>query len=134
MVRDQTYGQVLAARFQRLSELPTWSKQGTYTGATDLGGALFDLHIHDTDFIQFLRPPLQRILDRRGPAQRLHRSRGDAIQLPGRPSGRRRGPGPPGQGFNMSYTLFCERATLDFNLGRGAEAMQVTEPDSLCAP
>src|SRR6266480_4297539 len=53
-VQKQTYGKVLAARFRRLSELPTWSKQGTYTGGNDLGGALFDLHIHDTDFVQFL--------------------------------------------------------------------------------
>src|SRR5262249_59036714 len=31
------------------------------------------------------------------------------------------------KGFNMSYTLHCERATLDFDLARGSEAMQVTE-------
>jgi predicted dehydrogenase len=27
----------------------------------------------------------------------------------------------------MTYTLHCERATLDFDLARGAEAMQITE-------
>jgi predicted dehydrogenase len=27
----------------------------------------------------------------------------------------------------MAYTLHCERATLDFDLARGADAMQVTE-------
>ena len=32
------------------------------------------------------------------------------------------------KGFNMAYTLHCERATLDFDLARGADAMQVTEP------
>ena len=54
-VEKQTYGRVYAARFRRLSETPTWSKQGTYSAAgADLGGALFDLHIHDTDFVQFL--------------------------------------------------------------------------------
>jgi predicted dehydrogenase len=31
------------------------------------------------------------------------------------------------QGFNMSYTLQCERATLDFDLSRGAGAMRVIE-------
>ena len=31
------------------------------------------------------------------------------------------------KGFNMSYTLHCERATLDFDLARGSDAMQVTE-------
>jgi predicted dehydrogenase len=28
----------------------------------------------------------------------------------------------------MAYTLHCERATLDFDLARGADAMQITEP------
>src|SRR5438105_7673956 len=32
-VDEQTYGRVLAGRFRRLSEMPGWSKQGTYTGA-----------------------------------------------------------------------------------------------------
>lgn len=31
------------------------------------------------------------------------------------------------QGFNMAYTLHCERATLDYDLARGAEALLVSE-------
>ena len=31
------------------------------------------------------------------------------------------------QGFNMSYTLHCERATLDFDLARGGAALQIAE-------
>ncbi len=31
------------------------------------------------------------------------------------------------KGFNMAYTLHCERATLDFDLARGADALIVTE-------
>src|SRR5690348_2665322 len=55
VVQEKRYGAVLAAHFRRISEMPGWSKQGTYTAAgADLGGALFDLHIHDTDFVQFL--------------------------------------------------------------------------------
>ena len=30
-------------------------------------------------------------------------------------------------GFNMAYTLFCERATLDYDLARGPDALRVTE-------
>ena len=29
--------------------------------------------------------------------------------------------------FNMSYTVLCERATLDYDMARGAEALVVTE-------
>ena len=49
VVAEKTYGAVLAANFRRLSEMPAWSAAGTHTG-----GALFDLHIHDTDFVNFL--------------------------------------------------------------------------------
>jgi predicted dehydrogenase len=129
VVRDQTYGQVLAARFQRLSELPTWSKSGTYTGATDLGGALFDLHIHDTDFVQFLfgRPSSVFSTGVARPSGSIDHVV-TQYNYPGGPAVCAEGGWLLAKGFNMSYTLFCERATLDFDLGRGAEAMQVTEP------
>jgi hypothetical protein len=29
------------------------------------------------------------------------------------------------KGFNMSYTVHCERATIDYDLSRGAEASAV---------
>jgi predicted dehydrogenase len=30
-------------------------------------------------------------------------------------------------GFNMSFTVMCERATIDFDSARGAEALRVDE-------
>ena len=127
-VDEQTYGRVLAARFRRLSEMPGWSKQGTYTGATDLGGALFDLHIHDTDFVQFLfgRPKSVFSNGVTGPngsidhvTTQYNYAKGPAVYA--------EGSWLLAKGFNMAYTLHCERATLDFNLSRGADAMQITE-------
>ena len=50
---EQPYGKVQAARFRRMSPMPGWSK-ATYASGNQSGGALFDLHIHDTDFVQFL--------------------------------------------------------------------------------
>jgi predicted dehydrogenase len=52
-VERKTYGRVLAARFRRVSELPAWSCEH-YSDGKRSGGALLDLHIHDTDFVQFL--------------------------------------------------------------------------------
>src|SRR5439155_14355499 len=127
-VDEQTYGKVLAARFRRLSEMPGWSKQGTYTGATDLGGALFDLHIHDTDFVQFLfgRPKSvfsNGVTGANGSIDHLttqyNYAKGPAVYA--------EGSWLLAKGFNMAYTLHCERATLDFNLSRGADAMQIIE-------
>ena len=43
----QTYGTVLAARFRRVSAPPAWSRDSYFKGE-DSGGALLDLHIHDT--------------------------------------------------------------------------------------
>jgi predicted dehydrogenase len=127
VVQERPYGQVLAARFRRLSELPGWSKQGTYSA--DMGGALFDMHIHDTDFIQFLFGRPSSVF-----STGLVRPGGSIDHVvtqydyPAGPKVYAEGSWLLTKGFNMSYTVYCERATLDFDLGRGAEAMQITEP------
>jgi predicted dehydrogenase len=129
VVREKTYGEVFAARFRRLSEMPSWSKQGTYTSAgSDLGGALFDLHIHDTDFVQFLFGMPTSVFSS-GVVQQGGSINHVVTQYnyPGGPAVYAEGSWLLTKGFNMSYTLHCERATLDFDLARGSEAMQVTE-------
>lgn len=128
-VEKQTYGRVLAARFRRMSEMPGWSKQGTYGSAgPDLGGALFDLHIHDTDFVQFLfgRPSAVFSTGVTGPGGSVNHVTTQYL-YPGGPAVYAEGSWLLAKGFSMAYTLNCERATLDFDLARGAEAMQVTE-------
>jgi len=129
VVEQQTYGQVLAARFTRLSELPAWSQQGTYAGGADLGGALFDLHIHDTDFIQFLfgRPASVFSTGVARPGGSIDHVV-TQYNYPRGPAVCAEGSWLLAKGFNMAYTLHCQRATLDFDLRRGAEAMQITEP------
>jgi len=129
VVQEKRYGAVLAARFRRMSGMPTWSKQGTYTGGNDLGGALFDLHIHDTDFVQFLFGRPGAVF-----SSGVSRPSGSVDHVvtqylySGGPTVYAEGSWLLTKGFNMSYTLLCERATLDFDQARGAEAIQVTEP------
>jgi predicted dehydrogenase len=127
-IEKQTYGKVLAARFRRLSEMPFWSKQGTYTGATDLGGALFDLHIHDTDFVQFLfgQPASVFSSGVTSPTGSIDHVV-TQYNYPTAPAVYAEGSWLLAKGFTMAYSILCERATLDFDLARGAEAMQVTE-------
>ncbi len=126
VVSEQTYGRVLAARFRRASETPGWSKQGTYTA--DLGGALFDLHIHDTDFVQFLFGRPASVFSsgavRNGSIDHVVTH----YQYPGGPAVCAEGSWLLTKGFNMAYTLYCERATIDFDLDRGAEALRIFEP------
>jgi predicted dehydrogenase len=128
VVEQQTYGKVLAARFRRDSAMPAWSQQGTYSGGQDLGGALFDLHIHDADFVNHLfgKPAgvfSSGVLAASGSINHVVTQ----YDYPGGPAVHAEGSWLLNQGFNMSYTLLCERATLDYDLARGADALMVSE-------
>ncbi|QDU33078.1 Glucose--fructose oxidoreductase precursor [Poriferisphaera corsica] len=51
VIDNKTYGNVLSANFKRMGSHP----KGAFYENGDLnGGGLLDIHIHDTDFIQFL--------------------------------------------------------------------------------
>ena len=128
VVSEQTYGKVLAARFRRLSEMPAWSAQGTYSAGTDIGGALFDLHIHDTDFVQFLfgRPARVYSTGICGPTGSVNHVV-TQYQVQRGPLVCAEGSWLFTKGFCMDYTVLCERATLDYVLDRGADALRVTE-------
>lgn len=128
VVADETYGKILAANFRRVSQIPGWSAQGTYTGGLDLGGALFDLHIHDSDFVSHLfgRPEgvfSSGVVATGGSINHVITQ----YQYANGPVVHAEGSWLLAKGFNMAYTIHCERATLDFDLSRGADAMQVTE-------
>ncbi len=125
-VAEETYGKVLSARFQRLSEMPGWSGQGTYT--TDIGGALFDLHIHDTDFIQFLfgRPAGVFSTGVCGSAGSVDHVVTQYL-YPGGPQVCAEGGWLLTAGFRMGYSILCERAALDYDIERGPDAMRITE-------
>jgi predicted dehydrogenase len=126
VVQEQTYGKVLAARFRRLSEMPAWSKD-TYASGNDSGGALLDLHIHDTDFVQFLFGRPAAVFS----SGVLRANNADHVVTqylyPDGPAVYAEGSWLLTKGFTMGYTVHCERATLDYDLARGAEALHVTE-------
>ena len=128
IVTEQTYGKVLAARFRRMSEMPAWSRTGTFAAGSDLGGALYDLHIHDVDFVNFLfgRPAsvfAGGVVNGSGSIDHVVAQ----YNYPGGPAVHAEGSWLLAAGFNMQFTLLCERATLDFDLSRGADALILTE-------
>jgi len=128
-ITDARFGTVLAVKLTRLSEPPGWS-QGTYLKGGDSGGALLDLHIHDTDFVQFCfgRP---RAVCSTGQSQISgaidHVT--TIYQVPGGASVVAEGTWlmGPGFGFKMAYTAVFEDATVDYDSTRGAEALKVFE-------
>ena len=128
VVVAQTYGKVLSAQFRRVSEMPAWSRNGTYAGGTDLGGALFDLHIHDTDFVNHLfgRPASVFASGVMGGAGEINHVV-TQYTYPQGPAVHAEGSWLLTKGFNMSYVLLCERATIDYDMSRGDKALIVTE-------
>lgn len=128
-IADETYGKVKAARFRRVGEPPAWGREAYFDGAKS-GGALLDLHIHDTDFVQFLfgRPKAvysQGFTFYSGAIDHVVTqytvASGAAVSAEGSWMMS------DGYGFNMSYTVVFERATADYDLGRGAEALKIFE-------
>jgi len=128
-IEKKTYGEVLAARFRRVAEPPGWCRENYFKGAQS-GGALLDLHIHDTDFIQFCfgrpRSVFSTGLSKFSGAvdhvvtQYVYDS---GVLVLGEGSWL----ATPGAGFNMAYTVTFENATADFDLSRGAEALRVIQ-------
>ena len=128
-VADGRFGKVLAARFRRVSETPGWSRDSYFNGALS-GGALLDLHIHDTDFVQFLfgRPTsvsssgITRFSGAIDHVVTLYQVANGAVV-----SAEGTWLMTAGHGFNMSYTVNFEKATADFDLSRGPDALKLFE-------
>ena len=128
-IAEGRYGRVLAARFRRVAEPPGWG-QNTFFHGADSGGALFDLHIHDTDFVQFCfgRPKavysagytkFSGAIDH--VVTHYDVSSGAIVHAEGAWAMT------PGFGFNMSYTVNFERATADYDSSRGKESLRLAE-------
>jgi predicted dehydrogenase len=123
VVAKKTYGNVRAANFRRVSAKPAWGKAGSHPG-----GALLDLHIHDTDFVNFLfgRPASvfsSGVKDENGIVDHVMTQ----YFYPAGPSVHAEGSWLLHDGFNMSFALHCKRATIDFDLSRGREALRLHE-------
>jgi predicted dehydrogenase len=121
------YGKVLAARFRRVAEPPGWGRNTFFNGA-ESGGGLFDLHVHDTDFVQYCfgRPHsvfstgYSKITDAVDHVVTQYRvASGAIVHAEGSWAMA------PGFGFNMSYTVNFERATADYDLSRGKDALRL---------
>ena len=125
VVEQRKYGRVLAAHFRRLSALPAWSGSGTYN---DPGGALFDLHIHDTDFVCFLFGRPQGVFSTGAVnPQGMITHVTTQYSFADGPAVSAEGSWLLAAGFNMVFTLLCEQATLDFDLSRGSGALRIIQ-------
>ena len=115
IIDSEQYGKVLAASFQRLSLTPTWSWDNCFLDGNRSGGAMLDLHIHDTDFVQHVFGVPNEVFSRGviGPSgdydhtvtqylyddQKVVSAEGGWIMA-------------PEFGFEMSFKIMLEEATL----------------------
>ena len=128
-IAEDRYGKVLSARFRRVAEPPGWG-HGHFLDGAQSGGALLDLHIHDTDFVQFCfgRP---RAVCSTGYTKfsgaidhvvtQYHVASGAIVHAEGSWAMTL------GFGFSASYTVNFETATADYDLVRGVDGLKLFE-------
>lgn len=127
-VKDSNlYGPVKAARFRRVAEPPAWG-QSTYFDGKISGGGLFDLHVHDTDFVQHLFGKPKSVFSQgyskvSGAIDHVVTQYvvegGAAVSAEGSWAMT------SGFGFNMAYTIQFEKATLDYDFSRTDEPLRL---------
>ena len=129
VIDQRTYGKVLSAHFRRVAEPPGWGQKNFFNG-TESGGGLFDLHVHDTDFVQFCFGRPQSVFSTgytrfSGAIDHVvtqyEVASGAIVHAEGSWAMAK------GFGFSMSYTINFETATADYDLARGADALRLAQ-------
>lgn len=54
LVANGTYGKVVSSEFYRFSPPPFWSKNAWQLNVKESGGCLFELNIHDVDYVRWI--------------------------------------------------------------------------------
>ena len=117
IVADGTYGRVISAAFRRFSATAHTRRGHWFADTARSGGMLFDLHSHDTDFVQHLFGLPESIISHGDLAA------GDANHIL---TAYRYADGPlvtaeggwamtPSHGFQMAFTLVMEKAVICFD-------------------
>jgi len=112
------YGKVSVATFRRLSLTPTWSWNNWIVNASKSGGALLDMHIHDSDFVQYLfgMPKAVNTHGVKGPSGGFDHITTtyvyDDLKLVTAEGGWMMA---PGFGFEMSFNIILEKCTIVYD-------------------
>ena len=126
-VRTARFGRPLRASFRRLGARPSWS-QDFYLDVARSGGAVVDLHIHDADFVRFAFGEPTAVESR---GSRMHvdtRYRYESGPHAGLVVEAEGGwMDDPNFAFMMVASIQCERAVIDFRLGREHELVVVED-------
>jgi predicted dehydrogenase len=128
-IEKQKFGAVLSASFRRVAEPPAWGQKNFFQGA-ESGGGLFDLHVHDTDFVQFCFGRPRRVYSRgykkfSGAIDHVvtqyEVDSGASVHAEGSWAMAK------GFGFSMTYCVNFDGATVDYDLARTPDPLRLIE-------
>lgn len=115
------YGELIAASLRRLTSAPAWSWNNWALESDKSGGMVLDLHIHDTDYVQFLlgMPRAVRsfgVVTDNGQISYIHThylySGDKSVTAEGSWLMK------PAFGFEMSFNIMLERASIVYDCTR----------------
>ncbi len=112
-IAASTYGPVRSATFTRLGSTPTWA-DAFYKNPAESGGAILDLHIHDTDFVHacFGAPDQVTSIGDHAHITTLYRFEKDPLHVAAEGCWDR----DPSAPFVMRYRVDFERASAEFDI------------------
>lgn len=119
IVKSGKYGRPIAASFRRYGAMPSWSADRWFADEARSGGQPLDLHIHDSDYIHYLFGLPESVSSTADVAQSYiatqYRYAGaDAPAVVAESTWRMAA----GFGFEMSFVIVLERATITFDITR----------------
>lgn len=114
-VRDGEFGALRSLRCVRLGSRPAWSAD-FYRNEARTGGAIFDLHVHDVDFVTWCvgRPREVTSTGDRDHVTTMYRFGDRRLQVTAEGGWL----ASDGRGFRMRFVAEFDAATAEFELGR----------------
>ena len=133
-VSSGKYGKVKSASFRRFASVPTYSLNSWILDPKNSGSALFDLHIHDTDFVRYVFGEPEAVFSA-GSRGKTHPDAIDHVNTSYLYPDKNLLVCAEGGwnadtsfGFVMRYTVVFEKATADFDLGRAGKTLLLSMP------
>ncbi len=128
-VEENRFGRALSCVFRRLGSRPGWAPH-FYADEAQSGGALFDLHVHDADFLVHLFGMPREVYCAGRGIHLTTQYRFDGADAPVHATGEAAWDLTESAGFRMRYEVVFERAVAEFDLSREQPLVVHTEDGS----
>jgi len=120
LIETEAYGGLRSLSIQRLGLMPGWG-EGFYADVERSGGALFDLHVHDSDLVAWCLGMPRGVFSTGSPMHLTTSYLYDGLHVTAEGAWDHRGE------FVMRYAAAFEGATVTWSLGREAAMLVDTE-------